>query len=374
MDLHFKSLRKNRISLKFIALCGIAGLLALEGCARSVSGNSGPAELDFSNGKFDYLLVDASPVGANRARLALIDYGGRKAVRVELSGGGIPYVVIDASSILGEAVRELREMQVSVAVENPDGEFYAVSGEILAYSGTARTESADHWSVYLPHKNPNIARAVLDGEGEYFVPGAYNFFILTRKVDNAIEAGAAPGNLIITGMRFLDAQGRDLRVNPNAGFAAPEGFGEPDRSNLYAVAEEITLDAMGGGSKGWGQAVALTTLKSGGGLDAQDFGPDSILTVYYSSAAPPELILQSWTEGAPEGAGWAKVAPAAVNDSSTTAQYLYRDMAAAFGGGDFAAYLDRLYVGDTGKELKVYAVTLGNFGDARYETKNSKNF
>jgi hypothetical protein len=86
---------------------------------------------------------------------------------------------------------------------------------------------------------------------------------------------------------------------------------------------------------------------------------DAVITVYYISDALPELILQSWTENAPPEAGWAKVAPRAVNDSGTIAQYSYPDMAAAFGTDDLATYLDQLYVGDTGAPLDVSAVTIG---------------
>jgi hypothetical protein len=312
----------------------------------------------FSNGKFGFLCVDESSPGANKARLSLADYQGAKAVRVKLSGSGVPYIAIDASGILAERVRDLREMLITIAVEHPDGEFYAVSGDIYAYSGTDRLESADPWSVYLPNKNPNIARAVLDGETEYFVPGAYNFFVLTRKVDNALGEGKEPCDLLITEIRFLDANGRDLPVNPDAGFNAPEGFGLPDRSNLLAAAAETIIPGAEGISKNWGQAVNIFTVKNGGPLNPGLLIPGLIITVYYSSITAPELILQSWTEGAPESAGWAKIAPGAVNDSGTTAQFLYGDLVTAFGTENFSQYLDRIYAGDTGRELTVYAVTL----------------
>jgi hypothetical protein len=311
----------------------------------------------FTNGKFGFLSVDESPPGADRTKLSLVDYNGGKAVKAELNGSGVPYIVIDASSILGKAVKDLREMQVTIAVEHPSGEFYAVSGDIFAYSGQDRTESRDPWSVYLPNKNPNIARAVLE-DGEFFTPGAFNFFILTRKVDNALAEGKPPSNLVISHIRFLDAKGRDIRVNPDAGFAAPEGFGVPDRSNLRE-AEETAIAGAEGTSKGWGQAVALDAAKNGGPVDGALLTPRSLITVYYSSAAPPELILQSWTAGAPGSADWAKAAPSAVNDTGSAAQYFFADMAAAFGTEDFPAFLDKLYVGDTGHDLTVYAVTIG---------------
>jgi hypothetical protein len=338
MKLFLKALRVSCLVFPLLLACGERGVR-------------------FSGGEYGFLLVDNSPPGANRARLSLVDYGGRKAVRVELLGGGAPYIAIDASSLLGKSVGRLREMQVTIGVENPTGNFYAVSGDIYAYSGPERRVSRDPWSVYLPERNPNIARAVLDA-GEEFVPGAYNFFILARREDVALGEGAPPSHLVISEIHFYEEGGKELRVNPGALFDAPEGFGERDRSNLLASGEETYLEKSEGKSKNWGQAVTLDAAKNGGPLDGALFGPDAVVTVYYSSAAPPELILQSWTPGAPAGSGWAKVAPAAVNGSSSAAQYLGRDMAAAFGTGDFATWLDRVYVGDTGEELTVYAVTL----------------
>lgn len=314
--------------------------------------------VDFSGGTYAFLSVDESPPGAAGVQLALIPNGGAQAVRAELHGAGTPYIVIDASSLLGKDVSRLRIMELTLGLEREDGEFYAVSGEIRAYSGTERRESADPWSVYLAERNPNIARAVLD-KGEYFVPAADNFFILSRKLDNAIEAGKAPSALILSRIRFLDDQGKELKVNPNAVFRPPLGFGQRDISNLLVFENEYNLERSNGISKGgWGQAAALDTVKNGGQTDPALFTDNAAVMVYYSGETPPELILQSWTEGAPPSAGWAKVAPAAVNDSASCAQYLVADMIKAFGTADFSAYLDKLYVGDTGTALEVFTVSV----------------
>jgi hypothetical protein len=334
-------------------LCLALGMLS----ACGFSGNS--KGIHFTEGTYDFLIVDESPPGANKVKLSLVDHNQGKAVKAELTGSGIPYIAIDASSLLGKAVNDLYEMQVTIEVENPSGEFYAVSGDIRAYSGAERTESRDPWSVYLPNKNPNIARAILDREGERFASGFNNFFILTRKVDNALAAHEKPSNLIISEIHFFNEAGKELPVNPRAQFHGPAGFGVPDKSNLLGILEELNIENSEGTSKNWGQAVALDTAKNSGPLDGELLCAGSVVTVYYSSALPPELILQSWTAGAPGSSGWAKVAPQTVNDSNSTAQYIFADMAAAFGSEDFSAWLDKLYIGDTGQELTVYAVTLG---------------
>lgn len=318
------------------------------------------AGVNFGGGNYAFLAADEMPPDAAEVTLTLVEGVDGNAVRIEPEGDGVPYIVIDAGSLLGDAVSRLYEMQVTVEVENPCGEFHAVSGELLAYSGAERAESADSWSVYLSDKNPNIARALLDSEAQRFVPGAHNFFVLTRKVDNAVAEGHPPANLILRGIRFLAEDGSELPVNPDAVFDAPAGFGEPDRTNLLAVSGEVALEDAAGSSSDWGQAIALPTIKNDGGvLDPALLTPGCVITVHYTAATPPELILQSWTDGAPDTAGWAKVAPAAVNNTGTTAQFVYADLVAAFGGEDFAAYLDQLYVGDTGSALRLHAVTVG---------------
>jgi hypothetical protein len=295
-------------------------------------------------------------------KLSLITADGVTAVRAEVIGGGAPSIAVDATSLLGERVSELHEMLVVVGVERADGEFHAVSGTVTALSGESRAESSDPWSVYLPTKNPNTLHAVLDN-GEEFVPDAYNMFIIKKTVDNAVDRGDPQSNLVIYSVSFLDVNGNPITVNADATFNAPDGFGELDMSNLEPVDNERLLPGGEGTSAGWGQAVALLTAKNGGALDATELTPKSVITVYYSSQTPPELILQSWTDGAPGESGWAKVPPTAVNGSNSIAQYAYRDLISSFGTDDLAAYLDQLYVGDTGNDLTVVAVTIGEAPD-----------
>ncbi|MDR2421266.1 MAG: hypothetical protein LBD49_04085 [Oscillospiraceae bacterium] len=322
----------------------------------------------FSGGNFAFMMsYEASP-DACRSVMSLIETPeGEKALYIDVSSGGTPYIAIDASSLLGVEVSRLRSMEAEIEVVNPGGEFYAVSGTIVAVSGEDGLHSNDPWSVYLPGKNPNTARAVLGGEKEFFVPGAYNMFILSKDVDNARAAGVPPSNLLIHDIRFYDGNGDNLAPDLSAGFDSPEGFGRPDRTNLMPVEGETALQGAAGESAGgWGQAVTIPASRNGGSFDAAVIAPGCVITVYYASDLPPELILQSWTEGAPESAGWAKVAPARVNGSGTAAQYTYEDMAAAF-GGDFGLYLDQIFVGDTGAKLSVYSISTGTGmgGEAR---------
>ncbi|MDR0819488.1 MAG: hypothetical protein LBN43_07955 [Oscillospiraceae bacterium] len=312
------------------------------------------AEL-FANGNFAFIQSYESSPDACKTQLSIIERNGKKALLADVSNGGTPYLAIDVSSLLGEDVSNLRSMEIDVETTNPDGEFYAVSGTITALSGADRLQGApDPWSVYLAAKNPNIARAALN-ETEYMISGAYNMFIFSKEVDNALTGGAGPTNFIILGIRFYGENGAELTLNTDAVFSAPEGFGRPDRSNLLETSGETTIDGSSGNSPGgWGQAVAITTIHGGGAFDASVIAPGSVITVYYASESAPELILQSWSGGE----GLAKAAPAYVNDSGTIAQFLYDDIITAFNSNDLEGLLDQLYAGDTGEKLDVYAMSV----------------
>jgi hypothetical protein len=183
--------------------------------------------IDFSNGNIDFLMLHYKPFDASPgARLELAEFGGVNAAKITPDGDFVPYVAIDASSLLGERVTEVYAIEAVMAVENPGGTFQAVSGEILAYSGTGRAESKESWSVYLENRNPNIARMELKTPGQRFVPDSYNFFIINRKVDNAVSAGSTAGNLYILRIGFLDEAGNYLPVDDSAKFNEPAGFNE----------------------------------------------------------------------------------------------------------------------------------------------------
>ncbi len=315
----------------------------------------------FEDGKFDFIMLNTAPGNADKSELSIVDFNGSKALKVDVKENKIPYVAIDVSSLVGDKIASVHSIEMTVATEYADGNFYASSGFLYAYSGENRTESRDAWSVYLPAKNPNLAKGVLDKEGEAFVADAYNFFVFTKETDNGIAKGVEACDLYIDNIIIRDANGNAIPVDTSVGFNKPAGFGADDTSNLTKVVGEAVIDGGTGSSTGgWGQAVQLSTIKNDGGVfDPAILKPGTIITIWFASATAPEIVLQSWTDGRPEAAQWAKVAPFAVNDSVTIAQYKYDDMVAAFGVDDFATYLDKFIVGDTGDALTVAKISYG---------------
>jgi hypothetical protein len=107
----------------------------------------------------------------------------------------------------------------------------------------------------------------------------------------------------------------------------------------------LTMDGPGT-SSGWGQASTIDTPA----FDIAWLTPGFVITVYYVSDNPPEVIFQSWDGGE----GWAKVAHA--TDDGSKATFTYDDIVVSY--GDDFSLLNRVNVGDTDAPLEVLTVTV----------------
>ena len=348
-------MKRNRTPRAWLSALLLCALLA---AFPVMAQGEAEVSIDFANGNIEFLALYAAPVDASPdTTMELVEFGDGMAVKIVPDADNAPYVVIDASSLLGDRIADLAAMHVLIATEHADGNFYAVSGELISYSGEDRAETKGPWSVYIGTRNPNTARVTLT-EATRMVPDAHNFFILNKKDDNGLKAGAGPVTLYILSITFFDDDGNVLPADADAVFNPPEGWGESGASSLYALLGETVLEGASGSTNGgWGQAVAMDAAKNGGPFDAAIVTPGTVFTVAYDSGNAPELIFQSWTEGAPDGSGWAKVAPRIVEGGA--AQFFYDDIIAAFGGDDLESFVDKFYVGDTGAALTVMRVSYG---------------
>lgn len=204
--------------------------------------------IDFSNGNIGFLDMYYKPVDAEEGvRLELADFKDGKAAKITPLPASVPYVVIDAASLLGSRVTDARTIEIGIGVETPGGDFQAVSGEILVFKDWEQQDKKGAWSVYLDNRNPNIARMTLD---EPLNTGEGNFFVLNRKVCNASIGGGAPSILYITRIGFLDESGAYLPVDENAVFVAPEGFNDLGKEFIIEL-PEITQGSGTNFHQGW---------------------------------------------------------------------------------------------------------------------------
>ena len=318
--------------------------------------------VNFEDGVYNFIGIDTIQPKCDPATLEIVDMNGSKALKITTTEGNIPFVGIDASSLLGSNVANLRKMTMDLTAEYPDGNFYSVSGKIYAYSGEELTKSSDDWAVYMADKTSKQIEATLD-EGEYFVEGCKNIFLLTKETDNAKEAGETPVVLYIDNIAFYDEAGNALPVDTTVSFDWPEGFGTPvaeDWSNLTRVKNEVEItDLTGASDAAWAQGPQALTLAQGGTIDPSLITPDSIITIYYQSSGSMWLVALSWVDGAPFS--WQRVADggaAVTNDSGNICQITYDQLVQYCNTDDFVTYLSGLQC-ESDQEWAVNKVTIG---------------
>ncbi|NTV77796.1 MAG: hypothetical protein HGA25_01290, partial [Clostridiales bacterium] len=185
---------------------------------------------------------------------------------------------------------DLRTIQMDIATENPDGTFYASSGNIYVYSEADNSVNTfGGWSVYLEKANPKTASYVIP---ETQVLQAGNYIAVSLETDNGKDAGVAAANFIIDNIAFLDADGNTIAADTSAVYVAP--VTEDIWAGLTPIANETEIEGFAVSGDGWAQNGVNTTL-NGGTFDATTLTPGSILTIYYNSES--EIDKDMWLVG-----------------------------------------------------------------------------
>ncbi|MGN0432241.1 MAG: hypothetical protein ACI4EQ_07775 [Lachnospiraceae bacterium] len=283
------------------------------------------ASIDFEDGNMGFVAPYMVPANAAEVELSVADFNGSKALAVKNLTGKVPFIGIDATSLLGADVAKVATVEMTLGVSYEDGSFNAVSGDIFAWSGADLVETKDAWSVYLATANPKTAVATLSA-GEEFVADAGNIFIVSLSTDNGVSAGKGNATLYIDNIRFLDASGNLLTADSSVAFAAPDGFENTgkDMSNLCAVTNAVEFTGFATSAGGWSQAGFTMPEEIVAALV-----PGAVVEIEYSSANGDMWIVMN--EAA---VGWSRVADnggAYINTSKNIAQITYEQIAAVCG-------------------------------------------
>jgi hypothetical protein len=335
----------------------------------NVIGDIPEGAIDFADGNFGFVMMNHAPGDADPSELSIIDHNGGKALRVGIVDGAIPYLGIDVSSIYGGRVTDIRKIEVRVWAEYPPGVFVATGGTLDIYTGADNARTDFDWAIALERNNPRLAVAELPAD-RAFVTGANNIIVL-RKGTRGGDAGAGPkANLIIDYIAAYDASGNVIPADSTAGFNAPDGFGAGDFSLLYPFATPTLISFYDNGASGsagpWGQAGTVDMMIDDvpNDLVFDMLVPGVVINVGYEGVRAPELVFQSWTDGAPNG--WAKVAAHQVNLSGNLAQFLIEDCIESFETDDFRGFLNRIHMGAQHDEITITSFAIAQRIDDGY--------
>ncbi len=287
----------------------------------------GEVSIDFEDGVYGFVGVDKSvnPVGDD-STLSIADFGGSKALKVE-SNGKIPYVGIQVDALLGDKAANVKTVEMSLGIENPDGEFNAVSGKIYAFLGAENERKDGDWSVYLETANPKTAVYAVPDEMSF---GEGNYMVVSLETDNGKDAGATPAILYIDNIAFKDASGNVIAADTTAEYVST-ATGE-DRSNLANVTDAVEFEGFATKGDGWAQSGFAMTEDILAALV-----PGSVVEISFTSENGDMWIVMNEAE-----AGWMRVGDgtngsSAVNDSKTTAQIPF-EMLAEYCGDDVSKW------------------------------------
>lgn len=314
------------------------------------------ASIDFEDGSMGFAAIYGIPANADASELSIADYNGSKALAVKNVGGGVPYVAIDVSSLLGADVENVSKIEMTIGTEYENGKFSASSGKIAAWSGQDLVESVDAWSVYKENKNPNKAISEIT-ETEKFVKDCGNIIIVSMNTDNGAEEGNGHATMYIDNIRFLDASGNLLKADATAAFAAPKGFVKEGRdANLLALNNPAEVEGYTASADGWAQAGLDVTVAM-----KEALVPGSVIEITYKADAPVWLVAVS--EGNPAG-DWLRVGvdenfvnQGYVAADNSAVQYTYEQLEAAL-GKNFTDTLVTLQC-ESSAAWEVYGMTIG---------------
>ncbi len=278
--------------------------------------------IDFEDGLFGFVGNDKSVTTASDdAVFSVEDYNGSKALKVTPQGK-MPYVGIQADALLGDNIANLKTIEMSIGIENPDGTFYATSGNIYAFVGEDAVKTNAPWSVYLETANPKTVSYTL-ADDQAFVAG--NYIVVSLEVDNGKTDGAAQANMYIDNIVFKDAAGNVLTADTSAEFVAAGGA---DRSNLFGITGAVEFTDFACSGDGWAQNGFAMPQEV---IDA--LVPGSVVEITYTSESGDLWIVMN--EAA---AGWMRVGQgnadgsgsddAYANNSKNTCQITFEQIAA----------------------------------------------
>ena len=309
----------------------------------------GEVSLDFEDGNAGFVSIYEGMANSASATIEVADYNGSKALKITNNNGKVPYIAFDVLSLLGEKAADVAYVEMTLGIENPDGKFYACSGEMKLFASGELSKMARPWSVYMEKKNPKVAPFFMVGEA--FSADA-PLMVLTLSVDNGAAKGAAPAVLYIDNIRFLDANDNLIPADSTAVFAEPDGFsGGADMSNLqYLGADAVELEGMAGISgSAWGQDGVEMTEEFKAALV-----PGAVVEISYSSESG-----DMWIVMPDAAAGWSRIEQqtAVTNLSHSIAQITYEQIAAVC-GDDISAWGTRLQCEASGN-WEVYGVKVG---------------
>ena len=202
--------------------------------------------VDFADGKTGFLMMNTGTPGTDQdSKLELGSADGANAIKMTAPNGGTLRLGINVDGLLGDSVTDVRMIVFEVYAEYPDGNFSAVSGRVAAMSGDMTPFAESPWQVYLKTRNPNTVMLELRSDSVFSTAGP-NLIEFSCTTNGPAERGETPAVICIKSIAFYDASNTAIKVITDAGWAAPEGYGDAVELGGWGLPNPPPLGASGG--------------------------------------------------------------------------------------------------------------------------------
>ncbi len=326
------------------------------------------ASIDFEDGKFAFAAAYMVPADCSEVELSVADFNGSKALQITNNGGKTPYVGIDVASLLGAKAADVAKIQMDMGIKYPDGEFSAVQGRIVTWTGADIVETEYAWSVYLETKNP--ARVTTDISAVPFVADSKNIMVVSLNPGQSADAKkCVTATVYIDNIAFYDAEGKLIEADSAAEFVAPDGFEKKARDpKLWTLANPVTLEDFAVSNAAWSQSGRELTDE-----EKALFVPGTVIEVAYKCDSPVWLVCvgaEPFTKYNGSNASWQRVGTdesnnfatqGNVDDAGTIIQFTYEQIVEQL-GDDWLNKLGQLQL-EGQADWEVYSVSIGKKSD-----------
>jgi hypothetical protein len=311
------------------------------------------ASIDFEDGLYGFVRIDKTlnPVCDNSI-ISIADYENSKALKVEGQGKPI-YIGVQIDKLLGDRISEVRSIEMTLGMENPDGQFSAVSGRIYGFVGNNNTKISQDWAIYLEDVNPKKITYQIE---DWATLQEGNYLVISLETDTAMDKGATPAILYIDDISFKNDV--DELIEADTTFTY-EDDGESDRDGLYELTDTVEFEGFATSGDAWSQS----------GFTMPDeilaaLVPGSVVEIAYTSDSGDIWLVMSEAE-----VGWSRVgqgnADGSGSDSAvfngTICQVTYEQIAAVC-GDDVSTWGSVMQCESSGA-WEVFGISVGNRED-----------
>jgi len=180
--------------------------------------------VDFSDGKTGFLMMNTGAPGTDPdSKLEVGTVDGVNALKLTAPGGKALRLGINLDGLLGSRISDVKTVVLDLYAQYPDGNFHAVSGRISFMSGDTNPFDETNWQIYLATRNPT--QYIIDIDGSAFSSGA-NILEISCTTNGPADKGETPAVIVIKSIAFFDSDNLAIEVNTDAGWAAPDGYGD----------------------------------------------------------------------------------------------------------------------------------------------------